>query len=123
MQVLLHHEQFKIPENLARFAVKAGMGGFVKKMGPAVVNFVANRRQRVDPVRSACYVAYVNGSSLTACGFAMVCLQDRFRVGWLHKSALLKTSHRQLAPHHASKVGSAMQMQHLHDAPWADSRC
>jgi hypothetical protein len=50
-QVLLHHEQFKIPENLARFAVKAGMGGFVKKMGPAVVNFVANRRQRVDPVR------------------------------------------------------------------------
>ena len=54
MQVLLHHEQFKIPENLARFAVKAGMGGFVKKMGPAVVNFVANRRQRVDPVRTAC---------------------------------------------------------------------
>ena len=49
--MLLHHEQFKIPENLARFAVKAGMGGFVKKMGPAVVNFVANRRQRVDPVR------------------------------------------------------------------------
>ena len=53
-QVLLHHEQFKIPENLARFAVKAGMGGFVKKMGPAVVNFVANRRQRVDPVRLLC---------------------------------------------------------------------
>ncbi len=53
VQVLLHHEQFKIPENLARFAVKAGMGGFVKKMGPAVVNFVANRRQRVDPVRTA----------------------------------------------------------------------
>lgn len=49
--VLLHHEQFKIPENLARFAVKAGMGGFVKKMGPAVRAFVDARRTRVDPVR------------------------------------------------------------------------
>ncbi len=51
--VLLHHEQFKIPENLARFAVKAGMGGFVKKMGPAVVAFVAARRLHTDPVSVA----------------------------------------------------------------------
>ena len=49
--VLLHHEQFKIPENLARFAVRAGMTGFVKKMGPAVKLFVDERRQRVSPVR------------------------------------------------------------------------
>ena len=41
----------QIPENLARFAVKAGMGGFVKKMGPAVVKFVAERRTHADPVR------------------------------------------------------------------------
>jgi hypothetical protein len=50
--VLLHHEQFKIPENLARFAVKAGMGGFVKKMGPAVVAFVSSRRQHTDPFKA-----------------------------------------------------------------------
>jgi hypothetical protein len=47
--VLLHHEQFKIPENLARFAVKAGMAGFVKKMGPAVAKFVTDRRIAVEP--------------------------------------------------------------------------
>ena len=52
--VLLHHEQFKIPENLARFAVRAGMTGFVKKMGPAVKLFVDERRQRVSPVRLYC---------------------------------------------------------------------
>lgn len=50
--VLLHHEQFKIPENLARFAVKAGMAGFVKKMGPAVSKFVVDRRATCDPVRT-----------------------------------------------------------------------
>jgi hypothetical protein len=49
--VLIHHEQFKIPENLARFAVRHGMSGFVKKMGPAVCEFVADRRKRVAPVR------------------------------------------------------------------------
>ncbi|KAK9909683.1 hypothetical protein WJX75_006002 [Coccomyxa subellipsoidea] len=47
--VLIHHEQFKIPENLARFAVRHGMSGFVKKMGPAVCEFVADRRKRVAP--------------------------------------------------------------------------
>eukprot|EP00891_Asterochloris_glomerata_P006672 jgi/Astpho2/6672/Aster-05029 len=46
--VLLHYENFKIPENLARFAVKHGMSGFVKKMSAAVPEFVANRRLRVD---------------------------------------------------------------------------
>ena len=45
------HEQFKIPENLARFAVRHGMTGFVKKMGPAVREFVACRRRRISPVR------------------------------------------------------------------------
>lgn len=48
--VLLHLEQFKIPENLARFAVRHGMATFVKKMGPAVHKFVAERRTRVGPV-------------------------------------------------------------------------
>lgn len=49
--VLLHHEQFKIPEKLSRFAVRHGMAGFVKKMAPAVEAFVAARRERVPPVR------------------------------------------------------------------------
>lgn len=44
--LLLHREDFKIPENLARFAVKAGMAGFVKKMAPAVRAFVKERRAR-----------------------------------------------------------------------------
>lgn len=48
--VLLHHEQFKIPENLARFAVRHGMAGFLKRMGPEVQQFVAERRQRCGPV-------------------------------------------------------------------------
>ena len=79
MQVLLHHEQFKIPENLARFAVKAGMGGFVKKMGPAVVNFVANRRQRVDPVRSTRgpgLCPCVQHRSSTRAGIIRTCITD-----------------------------------------------
>ncbi len=49
--VLLHHEDFQIPENLARFAVRAGMGGFIKKMVPAVRPFVDARRQRVGPAQ------------------------------------------------------------------------
>ena len=48
--VLLHQEQFKIPENMARFAVRHGMAGFVKKLGPEVKRFVAERRQRCMPV-------------------------------------------------------------------------
>jgi len=47
--VLLHHEQFKIPENLARFAVKHGMWGFVKKLASTVPLYVEARRKRVDP--------------------------------------------------------------------------
>lgn len=61
--MLLHHEQFKIPENLARFAVKAGMGGFIKKLGPAVTDFVAQRRLRVDPVSPRCKLALGSRSS------------------------------------------------------------
>jgi hypothetical protein len=48
--VLLHREDFKIPENMARFAVKHGMGGFVKKLGPEVSAFVTQRRQRCLPL-------------------------------------------------------------------------
>jgi len=43
--VLLHHEQFKIPERLARFAACKGMWGFIRSMGPAVVTFVQNHRE------------------------------------------------------------------------------
>ena len=46
---LLHHEQMKIPENLARFAIKQGMWGLVRKIAPAFAVFVAERRARVDP--------------------------------------------------------------------------
>lgn len=46
---LLHFEDFGIPENLARFAVRHGMAGFVKKMVPQVARFVAVRRARCLP--------------------------------------------------------------------------
>lgn len=47
--ILLHHEQFKISENLARFAVKHGMWGFVKKLASTVPVYVEARRKRVVP--------------------------------------------------------------------------
>lgn len=50
--VLLHHEQFKIPENLARFAVKHGMWGFVKKLASTVPVYVEARRKRVGPTEA-----------------------------------------------------------------------
>lgn len=43
--ILLHHEQFKIPEKLARFAACKGMWGFIKSMGPAVVTFIQAQRE------------------------------------------------------------------------------
>ncbi|KAL4422444.1 hypothetical protein ABPG75_008641 [Micractinium tetrahymenae] len=46
---LLHFEDFRINERLARFAVRAGMAGFVKGMIPAVQRFVADRRERCSP--------------------------------------------------------------------------
>eukprot|EP00210_Caulerpa_lentillifera_P007288 g6967.t1 len=42
--ILLHHEQFKIPEKLARFAAVRGMWGFVKNMGPAMITYVKDYR-------------------------------------------------------------------------------
>jgi hypothetical protein len=47
--VLLHFEDFRINERLARFAVRHGMAGFVKSMIPAVERFVADRRLRCEP--------------------------------------------------------------------------
>lgn len=44
--VLLHHEEFKIPENLARFAARHGMWGFVRKLASTVPEWVALRRSR-----------------------------------------------------------------------------
>lgn len=43
---LLHLEDFKIPENLARFAVRHGMWGVVQKMVPACSQFIDARRAR-----------------------------------------------------------------------------
>lgn len=47
--VLLHFEDFRINERLARFSVRHGMSGFVKGMIPAVQRFVAERRLRCSP--------------------------------------------------------------------------
>eukprot|EP01026_Neomeris_dumetosa_P084833 TRINITY_DN9993_c1_g1_i1.p1 TRINITY_DN9993_c1_g1~~TRINITY_DN9993_c1_g1_i1.p1 ORF type:complete len:430 (-),score=42.34 TRINITY_DN9993_c1_g1_i1:527-1765(-) len=47
--LLLHFEDFGIPEHLARFAVKVGMWGFIKSMLPAMQRFSQERRMRVDP--------------------------------------------------------------------------
>lgn len=49
---LLHFEDFGIPENLARFAVRHGMAGFVSKMVPIVKEFVAERRTRVGSYKA-----------------------------------------------------------------------
>lgn len=46
---LLHLEDFKIPERLARFAVSQGMWGFIKKMMPFSRKFVDDRRTRAGP--------------------------------------------------------------------------
>lgn len=48
---LLHLEDFRIPERLARFAVGQGMWGFIRKMAPHFRMFVERRRARVDPHR------------------------------------------------------------------------
>lgn len=47
---LLHFEDFGIPENLARFAVRHGMANFVSKMVPFVGSFVQERRNRCGPL-------------------------------------------------------------------------
>ncbi|KXZ56547.1 CYCC1 protein [Gonium pectorale] len=44
--LLLHHEQFKIMEHLARFAVRHGMWGFVKTLSERTPEYIARRRQR-----------------------------------------------------------------------------
>ena len=59
--LLLHHEQFKIPENLARFAVRHGMWGFVRNMTQAVPSFVAARRSKGVPSTSPDPSAYGAG--------------------------------------------------------------
>lgn len=41
--------QFKIPENLARFAVKHGMWGFVRKLSSETPKFIEARRKRCEP--------------------------------------------------------------------------
>lgn len=46
---LLHYEDFGIPENLARFAVRHGMGGFVSNMVPYMNEFIHQRRTRCKP--------------------------------------------------------------------------
>jgi hypothetical protein len=46
---LLHMEAFKIPERLARFAVRHGMWGFVRKLASTVPQYVAARRKRAGP--------------------------------------------------------------------------
>lgn len=46
---LLHYEDFGIPENLARFAVRHGMGSFVSNMIPHMHDFIQARRTRCKP--------------------------------------------------------------------------
>ncbi|GIL73265.1 hypothetical protein Vretimale_4865 [Volvox reticuliferus] len=47
--LLFHHEQFKIMEHLARFAVRHGMWGFVRTLSERTPEYTASRRQRVSP--------------------------------------------------------------------------
>lgn len=70
---LLHFEDFGIPENLARFAVRKGMAGFVSKMVPYVGIFVKERRLRCSPFEDdkeaygAGLVPVMNGSESPSC--------------------------------------------------------
>jgi hypothetical protein len=48
--ILLHREDFKISESLARFAVRHGMGSFVKNLTNGARKFINERRTRVDMV-------------------------------------------------------------------------
>lgn len=47
--VLLHHEQFGIPERLARFVAPRGMNAFCRKMAPFIKEFKIERRKRCCP--------------------------------------------------------------------------
>ncbi|GBF92529.1 hypothetical protein Rsub_05143 [Raphidocelis subcapitata] len=58
---LLHHEQFKIPERLARFAVAHGMWGFVRKLSATIPQYVEGRRRRGVPPHEEDPAAYGAG--------------------------------------------------------------
>ncbi|KAF6265941.1 hypothetical protein COO60DRAFT_1697600 [Scenedesmus sp. NREL 46B-D3] len=47
--VLLHHDELKVPESLARMAIKLGMWKFVQGMVDAAGGWLEERRSRVDP--------------------------------------------------------------------------
>ncbi|MEW5309502.1 MAG: hypothetical protein WDW38_001388 [Sanguina aurantia] len=59
--LLLHHEQFKIPEHLARFAVRHGMWPFIRTLASVVPAFVEARRLRCG-ASEADGAAYGSGS-------------------------------------------------------------
>ncbi|GAX76279.1 hypothetical protein CEUSTIGMA_g3724.t1 [Chlamydomonas eustigma] len=44
--LLLHCEDIKVPERLARISIKMGMDGYVRKMGRAIRAFIRERRSR-----------------------------------------------------------------------------
>lgn len=48
--ILLHHDEMKVAENLARFAIKYGMWKFVRGMLSGAQIWVEERRERVDAV-------------------------------------------------------------------------
>ncbi|KAG2493989.1 hypothetical protein HYH03_007916 [Edaphochlamys debaryana] len=50
--VLLHSEDMRIPERLARMAINMGMSKFVHTMCAAVPGFVQERRRRVGPTQT-----------------------------------------------------------------------
>jgi hypothetical protein len=47
--ILLHHDNMKVPESLARVAIRTGMWKFLRAMVAATKPWVAARRGRVDP--------------------------------------------------------------------------
>ena len=83
--VLLHREDFKIPEKMARFAVRHGMAGFVKKMGAGVHPFVEARRLRVDKVRLD--AALCNAEQRCLSSLVMQYSSDLARVKWVGRQA------------------------------------
>lgn len=73
-----------IPERLARFAVRHGMWGFVKKMGPCSREFIKERRARVDSVCKSIHANGPGSPAVSTSNSAALCLDGCFRISREH---------------------------------------
>lgn len=81
--ILLHREDFKISEALARFAVRHGMGGFVKGLTGGARKFINERRTRVDMVRNSVLVKAARKAAMCRL-LAATLVVKRFQLCYLY---------------------------------------